>query len=291
MTTTTTLRSAASAMGRAVSAAEIAALAEALERATAGCAEGEPTTLGGLPALLFQPPAPAANAAILFLHGGFFRFGSPHLYAPILARLAQAAKAPVYAPALRRAPATPFPGALEDACAAYRALADLLPSRSIFLAGDESGGNLALAAAVRAQAEGLRRPAALCLLSPWLDLAQHGFSYAECAESDAHVCKEALDGYARAYLNGVDPADPRASPLHAALAGLPPILVQLSAEEILLADGETLIQRARAAGVDATLELWSRVPHAWFWAAGELPEADEAITELGAWMGRRMGSA
>lgn len=281
-------RAAVALMGRVVAAEEIADLACTLEQAAAVCTQGEPATLGGLPTLAFHPPGRAANAAILFLHGGFFRFGSPQLYAPVLARLALAAKAPVYAPALRRAPATAFPGALEDACAAYRALSALRPDHRIFLAGDESGGNLALAAAVAALAEGLPRPAALCLLSPWLDLAQQGFSYVECAGSDAHVCKEALDGHARAYLGGADPADPRASPLHAALAGLPPILVQVSAEEILLADGEALIQRARAAGVDATLELWSRVPHARFWQMGELPEADEAIQELGAWMSRRM---
>lgn len=282
------------AMGSAASPEQIEALRPRLAQAAAAAAAPsgvhmETVQLGAQPALRLEPDGAAADAAILFLHGGFFRFGEPRLYAPLAGRLGAAARLQVYAPQLSRAPEAPFPAAHEEALAAYRALLALgLPGRRIVLAGDESGANAALGLAVAARAQGLPAPAALALFSPWVDLAQQGFSYAECAASDLHVREAALHAHAQAYLAGADSGDPRASPLHADLRGLPPLLVQVSAEEILLADAENLIRAARAGGGDATMELWSGVPHGWAWADGVLPEAGEAVEGMGGWLQRRL---
>ncbi len=89
------------------------------------------------------------------------------------------------------------------------------------------------------------------------------------------------------YLNGADPRHPYASPLYADLRGLPPILIHVGDAEVILDDSTRFADRAKAAGVDVTLEVWDEMPHVWHAFAGLLPEADKAVAGLGAWLDRR----
>jgi acetyl esterase/lipase len=96
-----------------------------------------------------------------------------------------------------------------------------------------------------------------------------------------------LEESAAFYLAGADPRDPRASPLFADLAGLPCVLVHAGGDEILLSDAERFVAAARAAGVDATLEIWPRLFHVWHEYFQEIEAGREAISEIGAWLKRR----
>src|SRR5207247_10227771 len=88
----------------------------------------------------------------------------------------------------------------------------------------------------------------------------------------------------RAYLGGADPRTPLASPLFADLSGLPPLLIHVGRDEVLLDDATGLAERAKAAGVAARLEIVPRMVHVWHWFLPMLDEAQTAVDEIGAFV-------
>jgi len=135
---------------------------------------------------------------------------------------------------------------------------------------------------------GVPLPAAGVCISPWVDLTCSGASYSTKAASDPIVKKAGVEEMARAYLGMADRRTPLASPLFADLRGLPPLLIQVGSEEVLLDDATQLAERARAAGVDTTLEVWDQMVHVWHWFLPLLDEAEEAIGTIGRFARARM---
>jgi acetyl esterase/lipase len=196
-------------------------------------------------------------------------------------RLASTAGARVVGVDYRLAPEARFPAAVEDADAAYRWLVERDGGALPFVvAGDSCGANLALGAALAARDRGDVQPDALVCLSPWVDLTLGGRSFAENADADPFIARESLAELAAGYLDGADPADPRASPLFADLGGLPPVLIQVGAEEALLSDAIELGRRAAAGGTAVTLELVPDVVHVWQLWAGSVPESAAALRRI-----------
>ncbi len=101
------------------------------------------------------------------------------------------------------------------------------------------------------------------------------------ADVDPMVTRELVLGMAGTYLAGADPRQPLAAPLHAALEGLPPLLIHVGDHETLLDDSVRFAEKARVAGVDVTLEVWGEMLHVWHLFADELPEAQRAIERVG----------
>jgi epsilon-lactone hydrolase len=182
----------------------------------------------------------------------------------------------------RLAPENPFPAPVEDALAAYRWLLwSGYDPRKIVLAGDSAGGGLVVAAIVAMRYAGEPLPAAGVCLSPWVDMEATGPSFVTNATSDPSVARDRILRLAGVYLAGKSPQAPLASPIHADLRGLPPLLVQVGSIETLLDDARALAQRAQAAGVEVTLEVWEDMPHVWHHFAPMLPEAQQAIARIG----------
>jgi acetyl esterase/lipase len=129
--------------------------------------------------------------------------------------------------------------------------------------------------------ESIPLPAGLVVASPWVDLDSAGL---RAAQESSRLTIDALDAMAALYLNGHPAEDPLASPIHGDLAGLPPLLIQVGGAEILLAQSQTLAQRATAAGVLVTLEIWPDMFHVFQMGAGRFPEADMAIRRIGSWL-------
>jgi monoterpene epsilon-lactone hydrolase len=228
----------------------------------------------------------AADRVVLYLHGGAYCVGSPQTHRAITGRLAMNADAHVFALDYRLAPEHPFPAALEDAVAAFRGLlAAGFESRRITLAGDSAGGGLAVATAVRLRELGLATPAALVLLSPWVDLAREHPEPplpSEVMLSGAWVAE-----CARHYLAGRAATEPLASPITADLRGLPPTLIQAGTDETLLDDSQRLHAALSAANGVSELQVY---PHRWhvFQAnAGVLADADRALARAGAFIRAR----
>src|SRR5262249_9621234 len=181
----------------------------------------------------------------------------------------RAAGARTLAVRYRLAPEHPFPAAIEDARAAYHFLLDqgIAPPK-IAIGGDSAGGGLALALMTTLRDAGQLLPGCAWVVSPWVDLQMTGASLADKANVDPLISKSYLEALASAYLAGRDPTDPLVSPLHADLAGLPPLLVQVGSAETLLDDALRIARRAGAADVRVNLEIWPHMIHAWhLWAA------------------------
>lgn len=253
----------------------------------AGCFH-EPITLDGVRGERISPQGAVEGRALLYLHGGAYVAGSPRSHRPMVARLAEAARAAAFVIDYRLGPEHRFPAAVEDAAAAYR---DLLargiePSR-LMVAGDSAGGGLAMALALKLKAEGLPQPAGYFVISPWVDLAQTGESYRTKADSDPMITKAGLDVAAAAYLGGLDARDPLASPIQGDFHSVAPVLIQTGSEEALLSDSITLTDRLAHARVEVRLEIWPEMIHVFQAWSPVLQAARRAIGDAGAWMDAR----
>jgi len=209
---------------------------------------------------------------VLHLHGGGYTMGSARGAAPLAGRQARALGGWALVPEYRLAPEYPFPAALEDVLAAYRTVAD----RRVVVTGECAGGGLAISLAVAARDEGLPLPAAIDVVSPFCDLELRSPSIDDAATRDPWLTRQRLRQMAASYIHGADPADPRISPLHADLRGLPPLMIRAAATEALADDARRLADAARAAGVDVELELVEDSVHS-FVLFDFLPEAGEAV--------------
>ena len=266
-----------------------------LEKLTAGFPVAsdvavEPVNAGGVPAHWIATAEAAPERVVYFLHGGAYVRGSVNSHRELVSRIARAAGARALVIDYRLAPEHPYPAALEDALAAWRWLlaTGTDPARTV-IAGDSAGGGLTLATLVALREADTPLPAAGVRLSPWTDLSQSGQSVPDNAACDPFLDRDYLNLMAGRYLNGADPRTPLASPLFAELHGLPPLLIQVGSTEVLLDDATRVAEKAQAAGCEVTLETWPGMVHVWHLFASMLPEGEQAIARIGAWVRRRLG--
>ncbi|GAB4492674.1 MAG: alpha/beta hydrolase [Anaerolineales bacterium] len=232
------------------------------------------------PALWLRPAAKSPRV-MLYLHGGGYVSGSPQSYQRFCAQVADRLQLPLLLPDYRLAPENPFPAALEDALAAYRwLLAQGWRAENIFLGGDSAGGGLALAAALALRDSGEALPAALLCLSPWTDLTCGGETHQSKARQEVLLSSATLREWGARYSGGENPAHPLLSPLYADFHGLPPLLIQVGSEEILLADSLRVTEKARSAGVPVTLRIWDGMWHVWPMLGALIPESGLAFDEM-----------
>jgi phosphinothricin tripeptide acetyl hydrolase len=236
--------------------------------------------VGGRPAEWLTAPTLRADAALLYLHGGGYCIGSPRSHRHLAAAIAHAAEIPSLMPDYRLAPEHPFPAAVDDAVAAYRWLLERIEPARLAIAGDSAGGGLTMAVLVASREQRLPLPAAGVCISPWVDLTCSAASYETKAASDPIVKRQAVTEMARSYLGEASATAPLASPLFADLSGLPPLLVHVGSEEILLDDAVQLAGRLREAGGTAELEVWRDMIHVWHWFQPWLDEAQRAVDAI-----------
>lgn len=234
--------------------------------------------LNSIPGEWVESAGPAQDV-LLYLHGGGYFGCSAETHRPITAWFAMDGFR-VFAANYRLAPENPFPAAIDDAVAVYRGLlADGHSSQRLVVAGDSAGGGLALSLMIVLRASGTPLPAAAALFSPWTDLAATGESVRTNASRCAIFHGPAIAPTARLYLGNADPRNPLASPLYADLAGLPPLLIHVGADETLRDDSTRLAKKARAAAVSVELKVWPVVPHVWQLAPPKIPEARQSLRE------------
>lgn len=243
--------------------------------------EYQTTVCGGVPGVsVTVRGAPPARRAVLYLHGGGYCLGSPATHRIITGHLAVTCAARVFAADYRLAPERPFPAAVEDAVAAYRGLlAEGFAPGATVIAGDSAGGGLAVAAVLSLRQDGLPKPAALVLFSPWADLTLGALG--SPPRGEILITKPWLEECARFYLAGHPAADPLASPIGADLHDLPPTLIQVGTDELLLTDSRRLHAALTAAGVEAMLQEFPRRWHVFQQNAGLLADANRALAAAG----------
>jgi monoterpene epsilon-lactone hydrolase len=261
--------------------------------AAPGSVTFEADTVGGISGWWARPTQSRKGAAILHLHGGWFNWGTAQAFRNLVGHIALSADVDAFIPDYRLAPEHPFPAAIRDAEACYRGLVER-GTKKIALTGDSAGGNLALvllSVATTQAASGGIAPVGATVLSPVTDLALTGESFETRAEADPYFTKSQAAGLVHSYLGEADPRNPLASPLCGNLTGLPAIRVHVGDDEVLLDDSRRYVERAVAAGVDATLDIWLGMAHGIVNGVGTLKTATEALNAIGKFLNERLAGA
>jgi epsilon-lactone hydrolase len=231
-----------------------------------------------------RPTGEGQERAILFLHGGSYVQGSAQAYRGLASQIASRTGVPVLVIEYPLAPEAVLPAAAQAAMTAWRWLAST-GVREIALVGDSAGGGLALAtlAALRHATDRASAVAGVTF-SPWVDLAFTGGSMTAPKVEDPLLRQEFLRDFARQYLGGADPRDPRASPLFGELAGLPPLLIQVGTDELLLDDSRQYAEKAARAGVPVRLEIWQGMHHVFQLDVAHLESSRVALDRAAAFL-------
>jgi acetyl esterase/lipase len=244
---------------------------------------------GGVAGQLVIPPE-RRSGIILFLHGGGFVMGSSRSHFSMVAELASAAQRPAALVDYRLAPEALFPAAIEDACAAYRGLLTAgHAAEQIALVGDSAGGGLAFSALFALRDEGTPLPGCLVTMSAWTDLTCSGASLQAKADVDPILTPDVPRQYASLYLGAHDSRDPLASPIFGDFTGLPPTLMQVGSDEILLDDTIRVAEAAQRAGCDVSLEVADGMMHVYQMLTWLTPNARTALRSAASFIDRHLG--
>ncbi len=228
-----------------------------------------------------------ARSALLYLHGGGYALGSIKSHRATAGQLAEAGKIHTLIIDYRRPPENPFPAALQDALTAYNWLRKKGYER-IIIAGDSAGGGLSLATAISLRDSQAPMPLLIICLSPVIDVEVTGESVITNARRDPWLTADTkiLFNY---YIGQNNSRDPLISPLYADYTKFPPIVIHVGRDEILLSDSTRLAENAIAAGVDVQIKIWPGMWHIFPFFAPFVPEAAQAITEIGNAIRRQIG--
>jgi len=241
--------------------------------------------VGGVECEIHQPNNAPANRVLIYFHGGGYSLGSPRTHRHIVSRLASEAALRAVVPDYSKSPEAPYPAPIEDAVAVYKAILDQgIKPANVFLAGDSAGGNLVLVTLLRLKSLGLSMPAAACCISPWTDLTVSGNTINTKTDTDHMLSGTLLNQFADNYCLGLGQGarrdQPGLSPLFADLSGLPPLLIQVGSEEVLLDDALRFTEKAEAAGVKVSLQVWEKMQHVWHLLFLFVKDGKLAISEM-----------
>lgn len=238
----------------------------------------EAVDMGGVPATLVTPDELKTDAVLMYIHGGAYIVGRPDGYHGIGGNYAKMLGARVYMPDYRLAPEHQFPAPIDDTLRAYEWLLEQnIAASKIALAGESAGGAMVVSVMVAAKSKGLPLPAVGSSISPWANLEHTGASMSNREGLDPLNSKPVLDILARAFLGDTLANHPLASPVFADVTGLPPILVQIGENELMLSDAMRLANHLADNRVRVNLEVWPGMFHAWHFYAGMLAEGQQAL--------------
>jgi epsilon-lactone hydrolase len=257
-----------------------------------------PVDAGGVPGEWVCAPGADPAKRTLYIHGGAFMVGSPRSHRTLTGAFSALTGGAVLAIDYRLMPQHPRRAGIEDCRAAYRWLLEHGPegvgaARTVFVAGDSAGGNLALSLIAWVRDSGLRAPDAAVALSPLTDATLASPSLRAHRDSDLMLgpmfgkltrVPQPLLLWMNWLQARINPRDPIVSPLRGDLSRLPPVLLQVSEVEMLRDDGRRYVNRARAAGSPVRLQSWAHMVHVWQIFNPELPEARQALAEIGSFL-------
>jgi acetyl esterase/lipase len=220
---------------------------------------------------------------LMNLHGGGFATDSGSLTENI--PIAGLTGIEVVAVLYRFAPEHPWPAAVDDALAVYKALLADHDAKDIGVYGTSAGAVIGPQLMMRLRAEGLPLPGALGVFSGESDMVGTADSL--------RVYAKALEGQTLidakwAYVGSADPRDPLLSPIYGDLSGFPPTLCLSSGRDVLLSGTVNLHRALGDAGVAAELVVYDALPHA-FWAYLLAPESDDCFRRMAAFLARHVG--
>jgi monoterpene epsilon-lactone hydrolase len=240
----------------------------------------ENTKIADVSAVLISPKN-KVERSIIYLHGGGFVFGSSKTYQQHLARLAILCNANVISIDYSLSPENSFPVALNEIQKVWEELIKQgLNNTKTVIIGDSAGASLALGAALKFRDNKQKQPACLVLLSPALDATFSGKSYLSNKSKDVLLNMDKLNFFMQAYVQKHKRDDPFISTIFANLTGIPPFLIHVGSEELVLSDSETIMANAKRDNVKGTLYIGEGMWHGWHLFASYVPEAKAAMNSV-----------
>jgi epsilon-lactone hydrolase len=246
----------------------------------------------GTPIMWIIPKDCAKDRVILYAHGGGFVSGSIYTHRKMVGHLAKTAKCQALLFHYPYAHEHKHPKQLDATVGVYRwVLGQHFKPQHVAIGGDSCGAILSIGMLQRIRDERLPMPAGAMLISGWFDLTVSAPSFETNRDKDALFSKLSVEMLAANYLGDTaDRRDPYASPLHADLAGFPPLYLQAGGDETLVGESRMFADKARASGVEVSLDVFPEMLHSFQMMAGRAPEADDAIARLAEWLRPRLGS-
>ncbi len=240
----------------------------------------EMISVGDVPVFVLTPegvPNDANQPMFLDIHGGGFVVGGGNACRVLAKRSAAMVRMRTWSVDYRMPPDHPYPAALDDCIAAYRALLEVQSPERIVVGGGSAGGNLAAALMLRARDEGLPLPRALVLLTPEVDLTESGDSFRTMLGIDPVLQTNLAESIAL-YAGNHELTDPYLSPLFGDFTPpFPPTFIQAGTRDLFLSNAVRMHRRLRSAGVVADLHVFEAMPHGGFFGA---PEDDDMAAEV-----------
>ena len=226
-------------------------------------------------------------AGLIYFHGGGLVAGSVATHDSIARRLANAGGCRVISVDYSLAPEHRFPAALDEALAAVRYIGEHAASYGIDAArlgicGDSAGATLAAATAQAIARNGGPPLALQLLMCPILDYSRSTLSRRELA-SGYLVDQATLDHDLLHYApEGVDPANPRISPLRADdVSGLPRTLIHTAEFDPLRDEGRDYCERLTRAHSLVSYTCHPGMIHLFYGLAAVIPYARTAFEQIG----------
>lgn len=245
----------------------------------------KPTVIGGVKGFIFTPksmPAAHRNQLIINVHGGGYVYGPGGSGTAEAMLMAAYGGYKVIEFDYRMPPDAPYPAAMDDAMAVWKAALKMQSPRRMAIVGTSTGGGMTLAMILRAKQEGLPLPAAIAPGTPWADLTETGDSYKtnEWVDNVLVSYSGYLSHAAALYANGHDLKDPQLSPIYGDFHGFPPTILTTGTRDLFLSNTVRTHRKLREAGVRAELEVFEGFSHAQYLSDPTAPETKEAFHEI-----------
>lgn len=232
-----------------------------------------------------------SNNVLLYFHGGGYATGSINTHRALVSKIAEHAGTKALIIDYRLAPEYKYPAPIEDAVTTYQWLLENgYHFNNIAFGGDSAGGGITLGTLIYLRDHYMPMPKCAIALSPWTDLTLSSSTYEKNKNIDPMLVFEAFPLWVKNYLGDTNPDAPYASPLLQDLKNLPAILIQVGEHEMLLGDSVSFAEKAKAAGVNISLEVYDKKFHVFnaFWRV--LPKAREANKKLGEFIRQQLSS-
>ena len=254
----------------------------------------EPVTVGGVKAYMLTPaviPPQNRNRLLIHVHGGCFVSFPGESGTGEAIYMAGFGGFKVLSVDYRMPPDHPYPAALDDAMAVWKAATAMADPKNMAIFGSSAGGNLTLAMILRAKQDNLPLPAAIAPGTPMSDLTNAGDSFRTNAMVDNVLVAPgaSCDQRAALYANGRDLKDPMLSPVYGDMRGFPPAILTTGTRDLLLSSTVRVHRKLRQAGVDATLQVFEGQSHAHYYRDVSAPETREAFEEIARFFDRYLG--
>jgi monoterpene epsilon-lactone hydrolase len=254
----------------------------------------EPTLIGGVKAFILSPkviPAVNQNRLLVHVHGGGYVYNPGEAGTGEATLMAAYGGFKVISFDYRMPPDYPYPAAMDDAMAVWKAALGLQNPRNMAIFGTSTGGGMTLAMILRAKQEGLPLPAAIAPGTPWSDLTETGDTYKTNEWLDNVLVS--YNGYlsraAQLYANGRDLKDPMISPIYGDFTGFPPAILTSGTRDLFLSLTVLTHRKLRRAGVEAELQVFEGMSHAQYNFDPYAPETKETFGEIARFFDKHLG--